>query len=110
MALQQTVRQNNKFTPRPLLLWLRQLWLDLRKLELCQSLYKVLFLLWTHLSFVPKCKVKAKTTAMMAVTGFSNSKATFISIHTFNGNNDKSVSWQISPLHPLRKNTSISYS
>lgn len=64
MALQQTVRQNNKFTPRPLLLWLRQLWLDLRKLELCQSLYKVLFLLWTHLSFVPKCKVKAKTTAI----------------------------------------------
>lgn len=56
----------------------------------------------------PKRETEAETTVLMSGTAFS-SKVSFISIHTFNGNNDQSVSWQISPLLPFKKNTTISY-
>lgn len=59
-----------------------------------------LLLLWSHLPVPPQHKAKAKPTVIMAVTGFGSSKATFIPVHTFNKNNDRCVSWQISPLLP----------
>lgn len=99
MALQQSVRQNNKFTSET------TVFVALAALVRCKDSDKLytrsfLLLLWTHLPVLPKRKAEAKPTVITAVTGFGSSKATFISVRTFNRNNDRCVSWQISPLLP----------